>query len=296
MGCCLAFARLSSGSLPWRRGGQTSQVALDLSRGSPADICLSGSQLEEAGHHDVRDVVRRLKAGAYEDFRRAWEPDSLEQWPAGMTKIWIARSEDDPDVIATWSLFELDQAGYEALRDDPEWMSAELGRVERMSEFETEVLASALPRAGGDRAADRRGRLSGARSTQGGSARGRRPPHHAGSAGAPFGLRMTGVGKKGSPDGLSSELREYVEIRSLSLRPGPSPDPYRGRTGSPASGDRAGSSSAPLASSRSTSSRHQAEQPGADLARVLARLGGRRVRRRGIRSERNGACLDPPRR
>jgi hypothetical protein len=59
-----------------------------------------------------------------------------------MTKIWIARGEDDPDVIATWSLFELDRAGYEALRDDPEWMSAELGRVERMSEFETEVLAS----------------------------------------------------------------------------------------------------------------------------------------------------------
>ena len=59
-----------------------------------------------------------------------------------MTKIWIARSEDDPDVIATWRLFELDQGGYEALRDDPEWMSAEVGRVERMSEFETEVRAS----------------------------------------------------------------------------------------------------------------------------------------------------------
>ena len=57
-------------------------------------------------------VVRRLKPGAYERFRRAWEPDSLEHWPAGMTKIWIARSEDDPDVIATWSLFELDEAGY----------------------------------------------------------------------------------------------------------------------------------------------------------------------------------------
>ena len=87
-------------------------------------------------------VVRRLKPGAYEHFRRAWEPDSLEHWPAGMTRIWIARSEDDPDVIATWSLFELDEAGYEALRDDPEWMSAELGRVERMSEFEAELLAS----------------------------------------------------------------------------------------------------------------------------------------------------------
>ncbi len=87
-------------------------------------------------------VVRRLKPGSYDSFRRAWEPDSPEHWPAGMTRSWIARSEDDPDVIATWSLFDLDAAGYEALRDDPEWMSAELGRAERMGEFETEVLAS----------------------------------------------------------------------------------------------------------------------------------------------------------
>ena len=152
-------------------------------------------------------VVRRLKAGAYEHFRRAWEPDSLEHWPAGMTKIWIARSEDDPDVIATWSLFELDQAGYEALRDDPEWMvrgAGPGGADERVRDGGSRLRL--LSRAGGDRAADRRGRLSAARSTQGGSARGRRPPHHAGSAGAPFGLRMAGLGKKGSPDGLSSEL------------------------------------------------------------------------------------------
>jgi len=87
-------------------------------------------------------VVRRLKPGAYEHFRRAWEPDSPEHWPTGMTRIWIARSDDDPDVIATWSLFDVDEAGYEALRDDPEWISAELRRTERMSEFEAELLAS----------------------------------------------------------------------------------------------------------------------------------------------------------
>ena len=87
-------------------------------------------------------VVRRLKPGAYDHFRRAWEPDSPEHWPAGMTRTWIARSDDDPDVVATWSLFDLDADGYEALRDDTEWMSAELGRAERMGEFETEVLAS----------------------------------------------------------------------------------------------------------------------------------------------------------
>jgi hypothetical protein len=87
-------------------------------------------------------VVRRLNPGVYEGFRQAWEPDSPEQWPAGMTKTWIARSEDDPDVIATWSLFDLDARGYEALRDDREWMSAELRRAERMGEFEAELLAS----------------------------------------------------------------------------------------------------------------------------------------------------------
>jgi hypothetical protein len=87
-------------------------------------------------------VVRRLKPGAYEHFRRAWEPDSSEHWPAGMTRIWIGRSDDDPDVIGTWSLFDLDEAGYEALRDDPEWISAELGRVKRISGFEAELLAS----------------------------------------------------------------------------------------------------------------------------------------------------------
>jgi hypothetical protein len=87
-------------------------------------------------------VVRRLKPGAYEDFRRAWEPESPEAWPAGMSRIWIAQSDDDPDVIATWSLFELDEAGYEALRDDAEWMTSESRRMERMAEFEEEVIAS----------------------------------------------------------------------------------------------------------------------------------------------------------
>ena len=87
-------------------------------------------------------VVRRLKPGAYEHFRRAWEPDAPHHWPAGMTRTWIARSDDDPDVIATWSLFDLDAAAYEALRDDSEWMSAELRRAERMGEYEMEIIAS----------------------------------------------------------------------------------------------------------------------------------------------------------
>jgi hypothetical protein len=87
-------------------------------------------------------VVRRLKPGTYDEFRRAWEPDTSHDWPTGMTRIWIGRSDDDPDVIATWSLFEVDQTAYDALRDDPEWLAAEQHRMQRMAEFEEGVIAS----------------------------------------------------------------------------------------------------------------------------------------------------------
>jgi hypothetical protein len=89
-------------------------------------------------------VVRRLKPGTYEEFRAAWEPLSDDEWPHGMTRLWIGRSEDDPDVVATWGLFELDEAGMDALRDDPEWMAAESRRMERMAPYETELLASSF--------------------------------------------------------------------------------------------------------------------------------------------------------
>jgi hypothetical protein len=39
------------------------------------------------------------------------EPLKDDEWPAGMTRLWIGRSEDDPDVVATWGLFDLDEAG-----------------------------------------------------------------------------------------------------------------------------------------------------------------------------------------
>ena len=64
-------------------------------------------------------VVRRLKPDSYEEFRRAWEPLSDDEWPRGMTRLWIGRGEDDPDVVATWGLFDLDEFGLEELRNDP---------------------------------------------------------------------------------------------------------------------------------------------------------------------------------
>lgn len=87
-------------------------------------------------------VVRRLQPESYEDFRRAWEPLNDAEWPQGMTRLWIGRSEDDPDVVATWGLFDLDEAGLEAMRDDPEWMAAENRRLERMAPHQKELITS----------------------------------------------------------------------------------------------------------------------------------------------------------
>jgi hypothetical protein len=86
-------------------------------------------------------VVRRLKPDTYDDFRRAWEPEP-KQWTLGLAKVWLVRSDDDADVVATWSLFDLDEMGYEMLRDHPEWISAESRRAERMSPYEDGVVAS----------------------------------------------------------------------------------------------------------------------------------------------------------
>ena len=87
-------------------------------------------------------VVRRLKPGSYEAFRSAWEPLSDSEWPRGMTRLWIGRSEDDPDIVATWSLFDLDPAGLDAMRDDPAWLAAENRRMERMAPHEEELITS----------------------------------------------------------------------------------------------------------------------------------------------------------
>jgi hypothetical protein len=86
--------------------------------------------------------VRRLKPGTYDQFRRAWEPERAEDWPRGLTRTWIARNDDDPDIVATWSLFDLDAAGVEELREDPTWLRADAARLERIAEFEVELVAS----------------------------------------------------------------------------------------------------------------------------------------------------------
>jgi hypothetical protein len=48
-------------------------------------------------------TARRLKPGAYEAFRTAWEPGGI---PSGWTSIYHCRDVEDPDVVISFGLFD----------------------------------------------------------------------------------------------------------------------------------------------------------------------------------------------
>jgi hypothetical protein len=71
---------------------------------------------------------RRLKAGAYDDWRKAWEP---EEWPRGVT-AYILRKVGDPEEVIAFGFFDGSREELEAMRPDPE---SENERHARMDPF-----------------------------------------------------------------------------------------------------------------------------------------------------------------
>jgi hypothetical protein len=61
---------------------------------------------------------RRLKPGAYEEWRKAWEPDP-EDWPEGVT-AYILRKVGDPDEVIAFGFFDGTLEQLEALRPSRE--------------------------------------------------------------------------------------------------------------------------------------------------------------------------------
>jgi hypothetical protein len=57
---------------------------------------------------------RRLKPGAYDDWRKAWEPD---EWPEGV-RAYILRKAGDPDEVIAFGFFDGTREELEALRAD----------------------------------------------------------------------------------------------------------------------------------------------------------------------------------
>jgi hypothetical protein len=57
--------------------------------------------------------ARRLKPGAFNEFRRAWEP---ERWPAEAVRAYHLRSSDDENLVVSFGLYEGGLADRERIR------------------------------------------------------------------------------------------------------------------------------------------------------------------------------------
>ncbi len=75
--------------------------------------------------------ARRLKPGAWEDFRRAW--DAGENMPPGFRRAYHARNIRDEDEVVSFGLFDMTEQQYREWRESGD--AAENQRVDRMSAF-----------------------------------------------------------------------------------------------------------------------------------------------------------------
>ena len=75
--------------------------------------------------------ARRLKPGAYEQFRRAWE--GTGERPPGFQRAYHARNVRDEDEIISFGLFDMSTDEYHQWRGQVE--DGENKRVDEMSQF-----------------------------------------------------------------------------------------------------------------------------------------------------------------
>ncbi|MBV8943183.1 MAG: hypothetical protein JO321_02815 [Solirubrobacterales bacterium] len=79
----------------------------------------------------VMFTARRLKPGAWEDFRRAWDPGDAR--PPGFQRAYHARNIRDEDEIISFGLFDMSEQQYREWREADD--AAETRRVDQMSAF-----------------------------------------------------------------------------------------------------------------------------------------------------------------
>jgi hypothetical protein len=75
--------------------------------------------------------ARRLKPGAWEQYRRAWEPG--DAMPPSLQRGWHARDIRDEDEIISFGLFDITEDDYRRWRADAD--ADENARVDRLSAF-----------------------------------------------------------------------------------------------------------------------------------------------------------------
>jgi hypothetical protein len=85
-------------------------------------------------------TVRKLKPGAYDDWRKAWDPGE-GQWPEGAQKAYILRKLDDENEVIAFGFFEGD---LDALRNDVSFREEARQRGEAMAPFIDSIGADGL--------------------------------------------------------------------------------------------------------------------------------------------------------
>jgi heme-degrading monooxygenase HmoA len=75
--------------------------------------------------------ARRLKPGAWDQFRRAWDPGDTK--PPGFQRAYHARNIRDEDEIISFGLFDMTEDDYRRWRAEAD--AEEMQRVDRLSAF-----------------------------------------------------------------------------------------------------------------------------------------------------------------
>jgi hypothetical protein len=75
--------------------------------------------------------ARRLKPGAWDQFRRAWDPGDSK--PPGFQRAYHARNIRDEDEVISFGLFEMTEDEYHQWRGDAD--AQENQRVDALSAF-----------------------------------------------------------------------------------------------------------------------------------------------------------------
>ncbi len=76
-------------------------------------------------------TARRLKPGAWEQFRRAWDPADAK--PPGFKRAYHARNIRDEDELVSFGLFDMTEEDYHRWRAEAD--AEETQRVDRLSAF-----------------------------------------------------------------------------------------------------------------------------------------------------------------
>jgi heme-degrading monooxygenase HmoA len=79
----------------------------------------------------VMFTARRLKPGAWDDFRRAWDPGDTR--PPGLQRAYHARNIRDEDEVISFGLFDMTEEQYRQWRAEND--AQETRRVDQMSAF-----------------------------------------------------------------------------------------------------------------------------------------------------------------